>query len=94
MRKALEEKDIVIPNQLGKPIKNPTLRWIYQMMSVVSVVCLWDEAQQRWIKKVCNLKKIHAVILHAYSSQALDIYGLPSTIPPPDYDKQRKPLMA
>lgn len=93
LRKTLEEKDVVIPNQLGKPIQDPTLRWIYQLMSVISVVCLWDETHQCWVKKVCNLKKIHKIILYYYGSLALEIYGLSSLMPPPEYDKKRKPLM-
>jgi len=30
IRKNLEERDITFPNQKGKPIKNPTVRWIFQ----------------------------------------------------------------
>jgi transposase len=93
LRQTLEQKDTVVPNQLGKPIKNPTLRWIYQLMATITVLCLWDEANQRWIKKICNLKKIHRVILAHYGADALSIYGLSATMPPPEYDKNQKPLM-
>lgn len=93
LRKTLEHENVVVPNQLGKPIKNPTLRWVYQMMSSISVLCLWDEDNQQWIKKVCNLKKVHKIILYYYSPAALKLYGLPMEMPPPEYDKSQKPLM-
>ena len=92
LRKTLEENEVMIPNQLGKPIQDPTLRWIYQLMSVISVLCLWDEPNQRWVKKICNLKKIHKIILYYYGSLALELYGI-SQMGPPEYDKTRKPLM-
>ena len=28
LRKCLDEQDEVVPNQVGKPIKNPTIKWI------------------------------------------------------------------
>ena len=93
LRQTLEHEDAVIPNQLGKPIKNPTLRWIYQLMSTIGVLCLWDQDNNKWVKKVCNLKKIHKIILYHYSPQALEIYGLAKDMPPPEYDRKQKPLM-
>lgn len=93
LRQTLAHEDTVVPNQLGKPIKKPTLRWIYQLMSSITVLCLWDKQNQRWVKKICNLKKIHKIILYYYSPQALELYGLSKSIPPPEYDKKQKPLM-
>lgn len=93
LREALKHKDTVVPNQLGKPIKNPTLRWIYQLLSTISVLCLWDEKNQRWVKKVCNVKKIHKIILYHYGSEALEFYGLSPGMTLPEYDRNKKPLM-
>lgn len=93
LRQALEHEDTVVPNQLGKPVKNPTLRWIFQLMSSISVLCLWDENNSKWVKRVCNLKKIHRIILYHHGPEALSIYGLSSTMPLPEYDKNQKPLM-
>ena len=33
LRKCLDENDDVLPNQVGKPIKNPTIKWIAELMS-------------------------------------------------------------
>lgn len=92
-RQMVEDKDTVIPNQLGKPIKNPTLRWIFQLMSSISVLCLWDENKQIWVKKVCNVKKLHKVIAFHFGCDAKKIYGIPINEPLPIYDKNQKPLL-
>ena len=93
LRQALEKKDTVVPNQLGKPVKNPTMRWIFQLMSSITVLCLWDQTNQTWVKKICNLKKIHRIILHHHGPEALSMYGLSETMLLPKYDKNQKPLM-
>ena len=31
-RQALQETNETVPNQVGKPINNPTLKWIFQIM--------------------------------------------------------------
>lgn len=93
LRQALEHEDTVIPNQLGKPVKNPTLRWIFQLLSTITVLCLWDETCGQWVKKICNLEKIHRIILYHHGCSALTIYGLPSNMLLPEYDKNQKSLM-
>ncbi len=92
LRETLENDDVVVPNQLGKPIKNPTLRWIFQLMCKISVVCVWDEQTQRWHKKICNIKTIHNVIISQFGINAKRIYGIPILQSLPDYDRGQKPL--
>ena len=92
MRQALDDQDTVLPNQLGKPVKNPTLRWIFQLLSHISVICIWDENAQIWRKKVANIKKIHHVILYHFGSNTLKRYGLPIDMALPIYDKNQKTL--
>ena len=38
LREQLSEKNETLPNQIDKPIKNPTLRWIFQLMEGVDVI--------------------------------------------------------
>ena len=92
LRQTLAHEDTVVPNQLGKPIKKPTLRWIFQLMSSITVLCLWDGKTESWVKKTCNLKTIHRVILYHYGPQAMQLYGLHMTDSPPEYDKNQKSL--
>lgn len=93
LRQALEHEDTVVPNQLGKPVKNPTLRWIFQLLSSISVLCLWDDKSHKWVKRVCNLKKIHRIILYHHGPEALSVYGMSPEMALPEYDKNQKPLM-
>jgi len=92
-RQMLNDKNTVIPNQLGKPVKNPTLRWIFQLMSSITVLCLWDEHRRVWDKKVCNVKKLHKIITYHFGRDAKRIYGIPIDGPLPIYDKNQKPLL-
>lgn len=38
LRKQLIEKDEALPNQINDPIKNPTMRWIFQLMEGIDVI--------------------------------------------------------
>ena len=43
-RQALQETNETVPNQIGKPINNPTLKWIFQIMEGISIVKTSTEA--------------------------------------------------
>ena len=43
-RQALQETNETVPNQVGKPINNPTLKWIFQIMEGISIVKTSTEA--------------------------------------------------
>ncbi len=38
MRNELEKQQETIPNQIGKAIKNPTLRWVFQIFEGINFV--------------------------------------------------------
>ena len=38
LRQTLIDKNETIPNQVGKPIQNPTLKWLFQIMEGICVV--------------------------------------------------------
>jgi len=46
LRKKLEEQKETILNQLGKQISNPTMRWVFQMFSGISIVRIWVASQE------------------------------------------------
>ena len=37
LRKYLDEQGDVLPNQVGNPIKNPTMKWVAELMSMIAV---------------------------------------------------------
>jgi len=78
LRKCLEEQDEVVPNQVGKPIKNPTIKWIAELMNMIAVVTIVTEEQR--LRIITNVKKIHQRIIVYFGPHALEIYGLPPNL--------------
>lgn len=78
LRKCLEEHDEVLPNQVGKPIKNPTMKWISELMNVIAVVTIISNNQKHRI--VTNVKSVHQRIIAYFGKHALTIYGLPEDL--------------
>lgn len=70
LRKALKEKDETVPNQKGKPIKNPTMRWIFQCFSGIHVLVI---GKTRTL--IMNLKEKHLQILRLLGEAFQDIYS-------------------
>jgi transposase len=75
MRKCMEENGDVLPNQVGKPVKNPTMKWIAELMNIIAVVTIKTEFGIQRI--VTNVKKVHRRIIAYFGQHALQIYGLP-----------------
>ena len=75
MRKCMEENEDVLPNQVGKPVKNPTMKWIAELMNMIAVVSIKTEFGIQRI--VTNVKKVHRRIIAYFGQHALQIYGLP-----------------
>nr|WP_162596572.1 hypothetical protein [Legionella anisa] len=65
----------MLPNQVGKPVKNPTMKWIAELMNIIAVVTIKTESGIQRI--VTNVKKIHRRIIAYFGQHALQIYGLP-----------------
>jgi transposase len=77
LRQCLEENDETLPNQLGKPVKNPTLNWIAELMNVIAVVTIITNNQKQRI--VTNLKPVHRRIIVYFGIHAQIIYGISDT---------------
>lgn len=76
LRKCLDEQEEVLPNQVGKPVKNPTIKWIAELMNMIAVVTIINEEGHRQ-RLVVNVKKVHQRIIAYFGKHALEIYGLP-----------------
>lgn len=58
MRNKLAEQNEVLPNQINLPSKQPTLRWVFQLMEGVSLVeIVINGAQKLLIDGLCDLKR-------------------------------------
>ncbi len=74
LRLTLELKQATIPNQLGKPSKSPTLRWIFQCFLSIHFVDLHG------VKEVVNLSPPRLHILSFFSYGCQRYYLLPAPI--------------
>ena len=75
IRKCLVEHNDTLPNQHGKPVKNPTMKWIAEIMVVISVVTICAGEYKNRI--VANVNQVHRKIIGYFGPCALKMYGLP-----------------
>ncbi|MFK7982947.1 MAG: IS1634 family transposase [Saprospiraceae bacterium] len=69
LRKILKQTGETIPNQLGKPIQNPTTKWVFQLFSGIHVIYI------NGIKKgILNLDKIQLKILELMGAKIHSYY--------------------
>ena len=74
--KLIEEKE-TLPNQLGKEVKNPTMRWIFQLMEGINIVQFFKDKTTVLAKEmITNLSNIKKKIINLFGEAALKIYGL------------------
>ena len=69
IRTALKGNNETVPNQIGKQISNPSMRWIFQCFSGIHVLII-NKAQEI----IMNLKKIHLKILRLMGEAFQKIY--------------------
>ena len=74
LRCKLQEEKESLPNQLGKQVKNPTLRWIFQIMEGVGVI--HTNSCQGTREIVTNLTKLRRKIITLFGSTSMGMYGL------------------
>jgi transposase len=74
IRQCLKEHDEALPNQLGKPVQNPTMKWIAELMNVIAVVTIVTNNRKHRV--VTNVKPVHQQIISYFGQYALEIYGL------------------
>lgn len=70
VRKALKDRGETIPNQLGKPIDNPTVKWLFQCMEGISIIKASMQAM------ITNLDDLRCKIITLFGSTACQIYGI------------------
>lgn len=77
LRKRLKEQNITLPNQPGKEISNPTLKWIFQIMEGISVVYFYNESLSQTIREViANLNKLRKKIIWLFGKNAAWVYEI------------------
>jgi transposase len=70
VRKTLQEQNETVPNQLGKPINNPTVKWLFQCMEGISIIRTAAQAM------ITNLDDLRCKIITLFGATACQIYGI------------------
>ena len=72
MRAKLEELDDTVPDMLGKPTQTPTLRWVFKLLSGVSLIGIEIDGK---IKKVIHgLDETKMKIIKVFGERAVKVY--------------------
>jgi len=80
LRLCLKENNETLPNQLGKPVQNPTMKWVAEFMNPIAVVTIVTNDQKHRI--ITNLTAIHEQIVAYFGPYALRLYGLSTGLAP------------
>ena len=77
LRQTLKGGNETLPNQLKKPIQNPTLRWIFQMMEGIGVVQFFKKSISQPVKElISNLNDLRKKIIRLFGLTACQIYAI------------------
>jgi transposase len=77
IRERLKEEDTTLPNQLGKEVCNPTLRWIFQLMEGIGVVYFYEALSTQHVREVItNLTQLRRKIISLFGETTERMYGL------------------
>lgn len=72
LREQLTEKNETLPNQIDKPIKNPTMRWIFQLMEGVDVIYI--RIKDVIHKKIMGITELRQKIISFFFDSVQKIY--------------------
>ena len=76
LRTALQQQKETIPNQLDRPVKNPTLRWVFQIMEGIGIVKVYNKSKRLISKLVTNLDELRLKIIRLFGSFTCEMYGI------------------
>ena len=92
LRNYLKENGDHLPNQLGKPIQNPTAQWIFSIMASIAVVEITQNMKLQWI--ITNVHPLHQKIISFFGNNAKKIYDIPTELQPEDVVLNQKNWLA
>lgn len=77
LREALKLQEETLPNQLGKEVNTPTMRWIFQIMEGIGIVRFWEENLSKPIRElITNLNNLRKKIILLMGQNTAQMYGL------------------
>jgi transposase len=76
LRQTLQVENKTLPNQLNQPVKNPTLRWLFQIMEGVSITRIFTKTNELAKEIIFNLNGLRKKIIELFGETARQMYGL------------------
>lgn len=76
IRAALKAQNETLPNQLNKPVQNPTPRWIFQIMEGVALVKIHHQSIDKIDVFITNLDELRCKIIKLLGPTTCLIYGI------------------
>ena len=73
LRSRLAETEETVPNQVNKPTKRPTMRWIFQCFEGIDLLHI--RIGSRWQTQILGLQPLHQQILRLLGSAYSHFYG-------------------
>ena len=76
LRESLKRDEETLPNQKGKAVTNPTVRWVFQLMEGINIIHFMNECGEVERTLITNIDALRAKILHLFGQTACKMYGL------------------
>jgi transposase len=76
LRCQLAQTEQTVPNQINKPTKRPTMRWIFQCFEGIDLLHI--RMGSRWHTQVLGLQTLHHKVLRLLGPPYAHLYGLPA----------------
>lgn len=76
LRTNMKEANETLPNQVKKEVKNPSFKWIAQMMRGIMVTYCYDKSGNFLKSNVSNISKIHKKVINLFGGSAIKIYEI------------------
>lgn len=74
LRDQLTEKKDTLPNQIKKPVKNPTMRWIFQLMEGIDII--YVRVKNKIQRKITGITELRRKIILFFFGSVREIYGI------------------
>lgn len=77
LRERLAQSEQTVPNQVGKPITNPTMRWVFQFFEGIDVLYVRSPAGVVVSRHVLHLRAVHEQVLRLLGPPYQKLYDVP-----------------
>lgn len=77
LRERLAQSGQTVPNQVGKPITNPTMRWVFQFFEGIDVLYVRSPAGVVVSRHVLHLRAVHEQVLRLLGPPYQKLYDVP-----------------